>query len=133
MWIYDPEAGTWSHVPYELEAIPANADWVGLSEIHHLGGTEFILIERDNLTGAFSEIKSAVKVDLSAPVGSDGKEFFDLLAPLHADNGWIHDKPEGLMVGGDGQVYLVTDNDGVDESNGETQFLRLGDIEDLFD
>jgi hypothetical protein len=30
----------------------------------------------------------------------------------------------------DGQVYAVTDNDGLDGATGETLFLRLGDWED---
>jgi len=29
-------------------------------------------------------------------------------------------------------VYLVTDNDGVDENNGETGFIGLGSVEDAF-
>ena len=28
----------------------------------------------------------------------------------------------------DGVVYIVTDNDGVDESTGETRFIRRGDL-----
>ena len=33
---------------------------------------------------------------------------------------------EGFAVAKDGMAYAVTDNDGVDEATGETQFFRLG-------
>ena len=37
-----------------------------------------------------------------------------------------------MAVGADGQVYLVTDNDGVKGAPGETQFQNLGTAEDVF-
>ena len=59
------------------------------------------------------------------------KGVFDILPAMLADNGWISDKPEGLAVAADGQVYVITDNDSVDDWSGETQFLRLGDLDAL--
>ena len=56
----------------------------------------------------------------------------DLLPLLRADNGWVQDKVEGLTIGRDGQVYAVTDNDGVEDATGETLFLRLGSARRLF-
>ena len=56
----------------------------------------------------------------------------DLLPAMLASNGWISDKPEGTAITADGQVYVITDNDGVDDWSGETLFLRLGDVDDLF-
>jgi hypothetical protein len=56
----------------------------------------------------------------------------DILPDLQAPKGWVQDKPEGLAVSAAGEVYLVTDNDGVDDSTGETQFQHLGDSETLF-
>jgi hypothetical protein len=47
-----------------------------------------------------------------------------------ATGGVILDKVEGFAVTVDGTSYAVTDNDGVDDSSGETQMLR---IEGLFD
>ncbi|MHC4937451.1 MAG: hypothetical protein ACYTHK_00600 [Planctomycetota bacterium] len=35
-----------------------------------------------------------------------------------------------LAFGADGQTYVITDNDGVDDATGETIFLRLGDLDD---
>jgi hypothetical protein len=55
----------------------------------------------------------------------------DLLPDLAAPRGWIQEKVEGVAVALDGNVYIVTDNDGVDENTGETQFIRLGHRGDL--
>lgn len=33
---------------------------------------------------------------------------------------------EGFAIAGNGKLYVVTDNDGLDDANGETQFLDLG-------
>jgi hypothetical protein len=57
---------------------------------------------------------------------------FDLLPGLQAPSGWVQDKAEGLAVTVDGKVYMVTDNDGVDDSTGETQFQHLDDRLDVF-
>lgn len=56
----------------------------------------------------------------------------DLLPDLQAGNGWVQEKVEGLTVGGDRQVYVVTDNDGVEDATGETVFLRLGPERKVF-
>ena len=135
IWIYDPQSGAWEHVAYELEALPPNASWVGLSEITAVPGG-YIVIERDNRTGDFGELKTLVKFDLRA--ARDGiitraeKKSYDLLPDLLATRGWITDKPEGVAVTRDGRLFVVTDNDGVDDWSGETWFLRLGQWQDLF-
>jgi hypothetical protein len=132
VWTYDPASGEWTHVPYELEPVPAGAAWVGLSEITPLDGGRFGLIERDNLTGDHSQLKLLTGVSLDGPVTRGAKHRFDLLPPLRASGGWITDKPEGMTVGRDGRVYVVTDNDGVEDWTGETQLLRLGRAGDVF-
>ena len=50
----------------------------------------------------------------------------NVLPAMQAGKGWVHDKLEGLARTEDGTVYVVTDNDGVDDSTGETQLLNLG-------
>jgi hypothetical protein len=134
VWTYDPATGSWSHVPYQLEPVPPRAAWVGLSEVVTLPDGTFGFIERDNLTGDYSQIKDLVRVDLAKPVTRTGtaKQRFDLLRPLRASHGWITDKPEGFTVARDGKAYVVTDNDGVDDAPGETQLLPLGDWRRLF-
>ena len=51
----------------------------------------------------------------------------DLIPDLLSDNGVVIEKVEGLAVAG-GDMYIVTDNDGVDDSSGETQFLNVGEL-----
>ncbi len=137
IWTYDPATGEWGSIAYELEPITTYAAWTGLSEITYLEDGSFVLIERDNVTGDWAELKTLVKVTPEAM--SDGvverseKIVYDVLPDMQASNGWITDKPEGFAVAADGETYLITDNDGVDDWSGETQFLRLGSIDDLFD
>lgn len=45
---------------------------------------------------------------------------------MRADGGSISDKPEGLAMLADGEVFVVIDNDGIDNAAGESQLLRLG-------
>ena len=56
----------------------------------------------------------------------------DVLPALRADNGWTQEKLEGLTVAGNGQVYAITDNDGVQDATGETVLLRLGPSAKVF-
>jgi hypothetical protein len=135
IWVYDPQIPSWSHVPYQLAPKPANAAWIGLSEITHTE-SGWIVIERDNLTGDFGVYKTLVRIPLSPGADgaftSDEKSVFDLRPSLTATNGWITDKPEGVAVLQDGRLFLVTDNDGVDGWSGETWFLSLGPHWHLF-
>ena len=49
----------------------------------------------------------------------------DLMDDLQAPNGLVLEKVEGMTVLPDGTTLVVNDNDGVDDSNGETQLLRI--------
>ncbi len=44
----------------------------------------------------------------------------DLIPDLARWNGIVPDKVEGLAIAPDGTAWVVTDNDGVDDSIGET-------------
>jgi hypothetical protein len=135
IWTYDPESMGWDSVPWELAPVPAHASWVGLSEITDAGDGSYVVIERDNRTGDFGELKTLVRftaVDAADGVGADEKQVYDLLPDLTASNGWISDKPEGTAITRRGLVYLVTDNDGVEDWSGETSFLHLGKLDQLF-
>ena len=46
-----------------------------------------------------------------------------------APHGYVVDKVEGFAIDAAGNAYAVTDNDGVDDSSGETHFLPLGPLE----
>ncbi|WP_306118807.1 MULTISPECIES: esterase-like activity of phytase family protein [unclassified Roseitalea] len=131
---YNTETGEWGAVRYPLE--PKGEGWVGLSEIVAHGDHVYI-VERDNQIGAAAKLKKIFRVPLSemqpAPLGGDlpvvtKEEVRDLIPDMAAFGGYVVDKVEGLAVDAAGNFFAVTDNDGVDDSNGETQFLRLGEL-----
>ncbi|WGF88429.1 esterase-like activity of phytase family protein [Marinivivus vitaminiproducens] len=139
--IYAPATDSWNFVRYPLEA-PASerGGWIGLSEITWLGDERFALIERDNQPGDYAAIKTITTIDLAgvtpAPYGGtiptvEKTVALDLIGPMKADQGWITDKPEGFAVTADGRLLLLTDNDGVDGANGETQLLDIGTRDQL--
>jgi len=138
---FTPETGEWAffHYPLDEPTSPAGG-WVGLSEIVALGDGAFAVIERDNQGGPDATIKRIYRFSTVglAPQPEGGvfpvvekTRVADLLPDLQATNGWVLDKLEGLTVAADGEVYVVTDNDGVDDATGETRFLRLGSARDL--
>ena len=134
---YKPEAKEWSAARYPLEA-PSEGGWMGLSEITAHNGKLFV-IERDNLLGDLAKVKRVYSVPLDGfkptELGGDLPQVEktlvrDLLPDLKsATNGYVLDKVEGFTIDQDGNAFVVTDNDGVDDSSGETLFLKLGNIE----
>lgn len=136
IWIYDPHTGIWDHFLWELQILPAGTSWVGLSEITYVPATNsLVLIERDNRTGDFAVLKTLVSVDVGAAadgVAAADKTVYDMLPDLKATNGWVTDKPEGIAITWTGETFMVTDNDGVEDWSGETWFLKLGNVWDLF-
>ena len=140
---YDTEADAWSFALYPLDAVESpNGGWVGLSEITLLpDGETFAVVERDNQVGLEARIKRVYGVELDpadfAPYGSALGALWktllaDVIDELDAASISVPDKIEGLGVEG-GRVYVVTDNDGVDENYGETVFLDLGPVDEAFD
>ncbi len=136
---YDLKTKQWGAVRYPLEAPPAEGAWVGLSEIA-VSGDDAYLIERDNLIGDAAKLKQITRVSLSdlkpAPLGGDLPTVTktvvrDLLPDLKAQTaGYVVDKVEGLAVDKDGTAFIVTDNDGVDDSSGETLFFEIGKLDE---
>ena len=131
---YDLSKQSWQAVYYPLE--PAQKGWMGLSEITAHDGILYIL-ERDNQLAQAAKVKRLYKVDLSslkpAAIGSQlplAKKALvhDFLPELKAGNGIVVDKIEGFTIDSLGQGYAVTDNDGVDDSTGETYFIKLGTL-----
>jgi hypothetical protein len=126
-------------VRYPLEAPPAEGAWVGLSEIAVSGDAAY-LIERDNLIGDAARLKQITRVALDqlkpAPLGGDlptveKSVVRDLLPDLKAQTaGYVVDKVEGLAVDKDGTAFVVSDNDGVDDSSGETLFFEIGKLKE---
>lgn len=134
LWIYEPALDTWSAVPWELEAVPENASWVGLSEVT-VAGDDLVVIERDNRTGDFATLKTLVKVSLEDArdgVTAGEKVVYDLIPDFLATDGLISDKPEGVAINRLGKVFVVSDNDGVDGWSGESWFFSPGTMDELF-
>jgi hypothetical protein len=134
--VYTPVTREWGFFLYPLDPVESPAGgWVGLSELVALGNGRFATIERDNQGGLSARIKR-IYVFSTAGIAPqpEGGEFpvaskhlaIDMLPLLQATNGWVLDKLEGLTIAADGEVYAVTDNDGLSEATGETQFFRLG-------
>nr|WP_321511471.1 esterase-like activity of phytase family protein [uncultured Celeribacter sp.] len=129
---YNTETEEWGAVRYE-KAQPEKG-WTGLSEIV-AHGDWFYLIERDNQIGTEAAIKKVYRIPATemvpAPLGGDlpmvsKEEVRDLIPDLKSWNGYVVDKVEGLAIDASGEMFAVTDNDGVDDSSGETFFWSLG-------
>lgn len=132
---YNLDSEAWGYVSYPLET--PEQGWGGLSEITAYGDYVYI-IERDNQIGANAQIKRLYRVAMSelqpvalgeaAPVVS--KElYYDFLPTMQSFGGYVVDKIEGFAIDTAGHGYAVTDNDGVDDSNGETLFFSIGQVE----
>ena len=128
---YSLENKTWGSVLYPLD-VPVKG-WHGLSEIS-LGGNHVYLVERDNQIGVNARHKKLFRVALSelqpAALGAKppivNKEFVhDFMPDLLANHGYAIDKIEGFAIDISGTAFAVTDNDGVDDSNGETLFFHI--------
>jgi hypothetical protein len=135
---YDVASGVWTWFGYPLSAPTADGDWVGLSEVTVVDRDTLAVIERDKLNGPAAALKAVYTVDLPKRDPRPGtvpllrkRLAIDVLPALRATNGWTQEKLEGLTIGGDGRVYAVTDNDGVQDATGETVFLNLGSARKL--
>jgi len=129
---YNTDTGAWGAVLYPKAA--AQTGWVGVSEITAHGDTVYV-IERDNQIGAKARVKKVYAIPMvdmvPAPLGGDlpvvsKTEVRDLIPDLQAPGGYVVDKVEGLAIFADGTAWASTDNDGVDDSSGETFFWSLG-------
>lgn len=133
---YKPASEEWGAVRYPLEAAPEGG-WVGLSEITVHGDYAYI-IERDNQIGTKAGLKAIFRVPVAelvpAELGGElptvsKEEVRDLIPDLQAFNGYVVDKVESLAIDSEGKGYVITDNDGVDDSSGETFFWSIGSIQ----
>jgi len=137
---YHPATGAFSWYGYPLDK-PAQGTWNGLSEIAALSDGSYAVIERDNQVGPAAQHKAIYQVELpersakatESEVPMVNKKLaVDVLPVLEATHGWTQEKLEGLAVAGE-DVYVVTDNDAVDEATGETVFASLGKASMVFD
>ena len=133
---YNTEDDTWGAVHYPLDA-PTEGAWIGLSEITIKGDFAYI-VERDNQVGTNAVTKKLYRVALAqmvpAALGSDlpvvTKELvYDFMPDLAVLNGYTAEKVEGFAIDAAGIGYVVTDNDGTDNSSGETLFWSIGAVQ----
>jgi len=133
---YNTKEKTWSAVRYPLEAAAEGA-WNGLSEITAHGDYVYI-VERDNQIALKAALKKLYRVPVAALVGAEiggelpvvtKEEVRDFIPDLASNNGYVVDKVESFAIGADGAGYVITDNDGVADSSGETFFWSVGTIQ----
>ncbi len=134
---YNTAEKTWGVVHYPLDALPegaAESAWHGLSEIT-LHGDWVYIVERDNQIGSAATHKKLYRVkaadmvpaELGATLPVVTKELVrDLLPDLAVLNGYAAEKIEGFAIDAAGTGWVVTDNDGVTDSSGETLFWSIG-------
>uniref|UniRef100_UPI00286D4FD6 esterase-like activity of phytase family protein n=1 Tax=Tabrizicola sp. TaxID=2005166 RepID=UPI00286D4FD6 len=132
---YNTKDQTWGAVHYPLDAAPEGG-WMGLSEIT-ISGDWAYLIERDNQVAGAAKTKHLTRVSVAqmVPAPLDGplpvvtKELVrDLIPDLKLGHGYVSEKVEGFAVDVGGIGWLVTDNDGTNDSSGETQFWSIGKV-----
>ena len=110
---------------------------MGLSEIT-LNGDWVYIVERDNQIAGNAATKKLYRVAASQMAAAElggalpvvTKELVrDFLPDLAVPNGYTVDKIEGFAIDAAGTGWVVTDNDGVDDSSGETLFWSIGAVE----
>ncbi|WP_103334308.1 esterase-like activity of phytase family protein [Pseudotabrizicola formosa] len=130
---YNTADKSWGAVHYPLDT-PAEGAWMGLSEIT-LHGDWVYIVERDNQIAGKAVTKKLYRVPVAdmqaAELGGTlpvvTKELVhDFLPDLAVLNGYAMDKVEGFAIDSAGTGWVVTDNDGVDDSSGETLFWSIG-------
>jgi hypothetical protein len=131
---YNTSTGEWGAVHYP-KAEPAKG-WVGLSEIV-ASDDYFYVIERDNQIGSNVVTKKIYRIPAAEMVPAtlggtlpvvSKEEVRDLIPDLKSYGGYVVDKVEGLAITSDGEMFVSTDNDGVDDSSGETFFWSIGKV-----
>jgi hypothetical protein len=143
---YTVDTGEWAFYYYPLDTVTSpNGGWIGLSELTSLGGGKFAVIERDNQGNIDARVKKLYTFSVnrvtplpqeSLPSDPADPAFpalskslaRDILPDLQAPKGLVIEKVEGLSVLPNGDALIVTDNDGVEDSSGETQLIHLGRI-----
>ena len=137
---YNTAEEKWGAVHYPLDALAegtAETAWMGLSEITVHGDWVYI-VERDNQVGAAAATKKIYRVKAADMVPAElggalpvmTKELVrDLMPDLAVLNGYMAEKVEGFAIDAAGTGWVVTDNDGVTDSSGETLFWSVGAIQ----
>ena len=136
--VYDSASERWSYLYYPLDkSLSENSGWIGLSGVARIDENTLAIIERDKGIGADDALlKRVYAVDISGVSPVAGGEIpvvsktlmADLVPMLNAFNGVTVEKVEGITVTADGHLFIVNDNDGAQDSTGETLLLNLGPV-----
>jgi hypothetical protein len=131
--IFDVASGNYvGYAYYPLDAVSSqNGGWVGLSDITYVGDGIFYVLERDNQGDIDASIKKIYSIDINDAT-ADGHVFDkvlvkDILTITDAIGTTPFEKYEGLAYTEDG-VWIVNDNDGIDDARGEIQLMNIGSI-----
>ncbi|MGW4099082.1 esterase-like activity of phytase family protein [Mycobacterium sp. NPDC004974] len=132
---YTPDGDKWEWFGYQLDSASAKDDWIGISEISVHDG-ELLVLERDKLNGPEARVKALYRVAIPDGASETAEKprvlpktlARNLVPDLQATNGYVQEKVEGVAIAGNQNLYVVTDNDGLDDANGETVFLDLGPV-----
>jgi hypothetical protein len=135
---YEVATGAWTFLYYPLDAPESpNGGWIGLSEIVAVNDSTLAVIERDNQANLDARVKKIYRFPVGGVNAQPQGGVFpvvnktlvrDVLPDMAAGNGLIIEKLEGLGILANRNVLIVTDNDGTDDSSGETQLIDLGRI-----
>ena len=125
--LYNTVDESWKFVFYPLdEPESQNGGWVGLSEITAVGDGKFLVLERDNQGGPDAAIKRIYSIDIGDLSSQEDGSLIektlvrDLMSDLKATGGQTYEKLEGMALLND-EVWVMNDNDAVDDNSGETQ------------
>eukprot|EP00965_Chrysotila_dentata_P213963 6187949-Pleurochrysis_carterae.AAC.1 len=132
--VYDIATQTWTFAFYPLDPVESQyGGWVGLSDITPLGDMKFLVLERDNQGGPDAAIKRIYSIDMNtvtpsatSPLPNVTKTLVQDLLPIvtEVSKGLVYEKLEGMTLA-NGKVYIVNDNDGVDDNSGEIQLMSI--------
>lgn len=128
--MYDIANDSWEFAFYPLDAAESqDGGWVGLSDITYMGNGYMMVLERDNKGGPDAAIKRIYSVEMSELTSGNTVSKFllrDIKADLDATGAMTFEKVEGMSRNAEGEVYILNDNDGVDDNSGENQLINLG-------
>jgi hypothetical protein len=133
--VYNQATEEWKYAFYPLDDVESQYEgWVGLSDIAPVGDGNFLVLERDNQGGPDAAVKRIYQINLGDYSFDDGsvvsKELVkDLMDDLKSGNGSVIEKVEGLTVTSAGDIWINSDNDGVDDNSGEQILMNVGKFE----
>jgi hypothetical protein len=136
---FDTTANDWKFAYYPLD-LPASPDSgkIGLSELVHMGGDDFAVIERDSGVGPDASTKRVMGFSIA---GVNWLSYHSvpnltvldkhLVKDLVVDGVWapwaglVPGQVDGMTLLQGGAALIVNDNQGVDDNNGETLLVEI--------